>query len=214
MKLLVVLLSTLAMSGAAATFATEYHAAAFARSTKMAVITALADGAAPQTPFSNRALREVLVTCGTVQQGVVYALQPPKMQDQVNTSCTQIATSALRRNPTFAAAHTILMQSATAPDTVKNALVQSQTTAPLEAWQAKLRLQKGLPFYGTGHHAVDHALAADIGFLVQSPGGRTWLARTYQEHIAQRPIIVATLKQRPAAQQAAFLQEVKTLGHN
>ncbi len=214
MKLLVVLLSVLAMSGAAATFATEYRAAAFARSTDMAAFTALADGAAPQTPFSNRALREVLLTCGAVQQGLVYALQPPKVQGRVNTSCTQIATTALQRNPTFAAAHTILMQSATAPDTVTNALIRSQATGPFEAWHAKIRLQKGLPFHATGNAAVDHALTADILFLVQSPGGRRWLAHLYQDQIAQRPVIVATVKQRPPAEQAAFLQEVKTLGHH
>lgn len=212
MKLLVALLSTLAMSGAAATFGSEYRAAAFARSTDMAAFTALAKGAAPQTPFSNRALREVLVTCGTVQQGLIYALQPRAVQGRVNTTCMQIATSALNRTPTFAAAHTILMHSATAPKTLTNALIQSQATAPYEAWPAKLRLQKGLPLYATGTPPLDHAITQDIHFLVQSPSGRSWLARLYLNHTAQRPFITATIKQHPAPQQAAFLQEVKALG--
>lgn len=215
MKLFTFILSSIAVLGAAATFGKEYGAAFFARSSDVAAFERLADGAElPQAPLSNRATREVLMTCGAVQQGLHYALQPSDVQDRVDASCARIATTVLVRNPTYAAAHTIIMTSSRSPALIAQSLIRSQATAPREAWHAELRLLKGLSLYGTGNSDLDRATDQDITFLVQSFEGRSWLARLYQERTAQRPAIVQIIQQRPTEEQSAFLREVKQLGQN
>lgn len=215
MKMFAAVLGLVAALGALATFGREYDVAFFARSSDLATFESLASGARlPQTPFSNRAMREVLMTCGAVQQGLLYALQPPEVQDRVDTSCTQIAAAVLVRNPTYAAAHTIVMFSAKDSATTIQSLIRSQATAPREAWHAKLRLRKGLPLYDSANTAAKRAIESDIAFLVQSFGGRSWLARLYKDKIAQRPVIVRVVEQRPNDEQVAFLREVRKLDQN
>ena len=215
MKLIAFTLALLAVSGAATTFGREYRVAYFARSPELAAYDALAyKSGIPAIPLSSRSMREVFETCATVQQGLIYAFQPSDTQHAVDAACGELARKALVRNPTYSAAHTIVMLSSTAPDEIASALVLSQITAPRESWNAKLRLGKGLPLHGSGRQALDRALESDIAFMVQTPGGRAWLARLYQGGPALRPAIVSVIDRRPNNEKAAFLQEVRRLGED
>lgn len=215
MKMLTAGLAAIAVLGAAATFGKEYDVAFFARSPEYAAFETLSSEAgAPGTPFSSRAVRELLMTCGGVQQGLLYAFQPSEIQDQVDANCTRTAEAVLMRNPTNAAAHTIIMYSSREPEVIAQSMIRSQATAPREAWHAKLRLQKSLSYYGTGNAAADSASEADITFLVQSSGGRTWLARLYQDQPEQRPVITQVVGQRSNEEKQRFIWEVRKLGQN
>ncbi|MCA3447137.1 MAG: hypothetical protein INF93_10515 [Rhodobacter sp.] len=213
MKLFAFALSLLASLGAAITFGREFDVAYLVRSPELTVFDILAQGTdLPGTPLSNRGMRELFTTCGAVLQGLTYALQPSKTREAVDSACIAMARQALERNPTLSSAHAIIMFASSEPADITRALVLSQMTAPRESWHAKLRLRKGLAFYGTGEAAVDRALESDISFLVQSAGGRAWLAGLYWQDNASRPVIAGVVDSRPDSQKAAFLREVERLG--
>jgi hypothetical protein len=228
MKLLAAFLSIIAILGAAATFDAEYRVSDLARADAATAFLALTDGIPPY-PYSARGMREVMMTCAAVQQGAIYALQPPPMQARVDASCRAFATAVLVRNPTYGAAHTIVMLSSKGPDAGVRSLIRSQQTAPLEAWHAKLRLRQGLQYHADGVALADGALAdgaladgaladgamaADVGFLLQSSDGRKWLARLYTASPALRDDLAGLITPHPKAAQAAFLHEVRALGKN
>ena len=215
MKLIVFFLSLLAVSGAAVTFGREYNVAFLARSTEAAAFDVLVNGTdVPDLPMSSRSMRELFETCATVQQGLIYAGQPTETRVAVDTACDALARDALERNPTYSAAHTITMLSASEPAAIAEALILSQQTAPRESWHAKLRLRKGIGLFGKATPALDAALSADIVFMVQTHAGRAWLARLYQSEAEARPVLVGVINQRPNAEQASFLREVRNLGQN
>lgn len=215
MKLLAFTLSLLAFSGAAATFGREYGVAYFARSSDISAFNTLAyDVYMPKIPLSSRGMHELFTRCASVQQGLIYALQPSETRAAVDAACVSMARKVLDRNPTYSAAYTIMMLSSFQPADITRSLILSQMTAPRESWAAKLRLRKGMPFHGAGQSAVDNALESDIRFLVQSSGGRAWLAKLYQGDKNFRPVIVGVIDNRPDAEKAAFLQEVRRLGQD
>lgn len=215
MKAFLIIASLVAVLGSTAFVGDEYRSAYLFREPELDAFNALADGTAPRDlPRSSRGMREMFLACGAVQQGLVYAFQPPDRQEAVDEACERLARMALERNPTYGAAHTILMLSASREEEITEALVRSQLTAPRESWHAKLRLRVGLPLYGTGGADVDRAVEADIRFLVQSSGGRSWLARLYISDASIRPVLVGVIDTRPNGEQAAFLQEVRRLGQN
>jgi hypothetical protein len=157
-------------------------------------------------------MRELFETCGAVLQSFTYTFQIPETQHAVDASCAGLARAALKRSPTYAGAHTILMLSSSAETEIVETLVVSKLTAPRESWHAKLRLRKGLPLYGTGQQTLDRALDSDIAFMVQSAGGRKWIARLYDSEPDFRPTIVAVLDRSSNNAKAAFLQEVRRIG--
>ena len=214
MKLFACTLCLLALSGVCATIWREYDADFFTRSSDLSAFDALARGETPGIPLSSRSLRGMFTTCGAVLQGLTYALQPSDTQARVDAACIAMARQALERNPTYSAAHTIIMFASSAPAYITQSLVLSQMTAPRESWHAKLRLRKGLEFHGTGEAAVDRALKSDIAFLVQSGDGRAWLARLYQHDAGSRPVIVTVVDSHPDSEKAAFVREVRHLGQN
>ncbi|NEX45327.1 hypothetical protein [Pseudotabrizicola algicola] len=215
MKLILLFMSLLAVVGAAATFGPEYDAAFFARSPEESAFDALVTPAnLPDLPLSSRSMRELFETCAAVQQGLIYAFQPPETQGDVDRSCDSLARKALARSPTYGAAHTIVMLSARDDAAVTESLILSQSTSPRESWHAKLRLRKGIRLYGKATPALDAALEADIGFMVQTRAGRAWLAALYQSNPTARPVLVAVINRRPNEEQVSFLREVRNLGQN
>lgn len=215
MKLLALMLSLLAVSGAAATFGRESAVAYFARSPALAAFNNLAyDTEKPPIPLSLHGMRDLFTTCGSVQQGLLYTLQTSETRMAVDAACGALARAVLERNPTYSAAHTIQMFSATGSAEITQALILSQLTAPRESWHAKLRLIKGMEFYGSGMTSADDALDADIRFLVQTFSGRAWLAKLYRQDIASRPALARVIETRPDNEKAAFLREVRSLGQD
>ncbi|PJF10620.1 hypothetical protein [Pseudorhodobacter sp. MZDSW-24AT] len=215
MKLIVFLMSLLAVSGVVATFGREYNAAFWARSSEARAFEILASRSeVPELPFSNRSMREVFETCARVQQSLIQAFQPPETQRAVDESCAALARDALIKNPTYSAAHTILMLSTADAAQGAQALIQSQKTAPRESWNAKLRLREGLSLQSATSPALDAALESDVNFMVQTPAGRNWLARLYHADPASRAMLVRVIDQRPNAEKASFLREVRALGQD
>lgn len=215
MKLLMLTLSLLCICGAAATFGREFGAAYLARSPELSAFNALAyQTGIPEIPLSSRSMRALFATCGSVQQGVIYALQPPETRAAVDASCQRLAQRALVRNPTFSAAHTILMLSLRDRADISAALILSQMTGPRESWNAKLRLRKGLALFGSGQDAVDGALVSDLALLAQSHSGRVWLANLYRQNATSHSAIVGAIDRRPNDEKAAFLREVRRLAQN
>ena len=110
MKLLAFILSLLAVSGAAATFGRESGVAYFARSSDLVAFNNLAhDTEKPPIPLSSHGMRDLFMTCGSVQQGLIYALQTSETRMAVDTACGALARAVLERNPSYSAAHTIHM---------------------------------------------------------------------------------------------------------
>jgi len=214
MKLFACMLCLLAFSGVYATLGREYDVAYFARSLDLSAFDTLRDAETPYIPYSSRSMRELFATCGSVQQGLIYALQPSEAQAAVDSACLAIARTVLRRSPTYSAAHTIAMFSSSEPADIAGSLLLSQITAPRESWNAKLRLLKGLPLYGAGQSDLDVALDSDIRFLSQSFVGRTWLATFYRSDTEMRSVIASVIETRPDKEKAAFLQEVRRIGQD
>ena len=212
MKLVVLVISVTAFASAAATFSREYSVAHFARSSVLSAFEGLASGSGtPEIPMSSRSMRELFETCAAVQQGAIYTLQTSATRADVDASCARLARTTLERNPTFGAAHTILMLSSNSAPQIAESLVLSQITAPLESWHAKLRLTKALSLYGTGYAALDRALGLDVGFMAQSGAGRAWLARLYRSQPDVRATLTALVGQSPNNVQSGFLNEVRRL---
>ena len=214
MKLSAFMLCLFAFSGVCATVGREYDVAYFTRSSDLSAFGTLANAETPELPYSSRAMRELFATCGSVQQGLIYALQSSEAQAAVDSACIVLARKVMQRNPTYSAAHTIAMFSSSEPADITGSLILSQITAPRESWNAKLRLLKGLPLYGPGQSDLNGALESDIRFLSQSFGGRTWLAALYQSDKQVRSTIAGIIDTRPDKEKAAFLQEVRRIGQD
>ncbi len=214
-RLFAFILALLAVLGSAATFGREYEVAYLFRSTELNALNTLAskDGA-PALPFSNRGMREVFMTCVRVVRGVMYALQPAATQAVVDKNCGDLAQRALAQNPTFSAAHAVVMMTATDPALMSRSLVLSQVTGARESWLAEVRLRQGLALTGRGQADADRAVEADIGFLAQSAFGRARLAALYNQDVSARPAIVAGVNRRPEEEKAAFLKEVLRHGQD
>ncbi len=163
-------------------------------------------------PYSSRGMREVFAVCGSVQQGIIYALQPENVQQVIDGKCLDLAQAVLVRNPTYGSAHTIAMLSSTLPQDIRAAMVMSQKTSAYESWGAKLRLAKSIGLVGTGDADFGAALRDDIVFLVQSAGGRTWLAALYGRIPKAQGLLTQTIEARPVAEKTDFLQKVRAGG--
>lgn len=212
MKFVVLALSFLVLIGATATFSREYGVAHFSRGSVLFAFEGLAaDAGVPKVPMNSRSMRELFETCGAVQQGAIYRFQTLDTRAAVDATCAGLAREALGRNPTYGAAHTILMFSSDSEPQIVESLVASHVTAPLESWHAKLRLLKGLPRYGVGQAALDRAVDLDIGFMMQSSGGRAWLARVYRSEPALRATLVYVIDRGPNDLKAGFLREIRSL---
>lgn len=213
MKILVFLLSLATAIGSFVTFGREYDIAYFSRSPDTTIFSEIANHPDfARRPLSSRGMRELVTACGDVQLGLMYRLQTPEVQDAVDTHCARMAKAILRRNPTYSGAHTIAMLSAKdAPQIVQSAIL-SQMTAPFESWNAKLRLGKALSLFGTQDPDLDRALQLDITFLMQSQGGRVWLAALYKRQVSARPVLAKIIDERPYREKASFLNEVRKLG--
>lgn len=213
MKVFVFLLSIVTAIGSFLTFGREYETAYFSRSPSMTIFSTLAySGDDIRLPLSSRGMRELFAVCADIQLGFLYQFQTPEVQRAIDARCTSVANNALAHNPTYSAAHTIAMFSAQDAEKIAQSLILSQITAPTEAWNAKLRLIKALSLYGMGNAALDSALRSDITLLVQSRGGRVWLAGLYKRQVAARPILIAVIEQRPFREKSSFLSEVRKLG--
>ncbi len=213
MKLIIFSLSLLSLIGSTLTLGREAKAVYFSRNSEREIFYDLAFGTDPiDLPLSSGGKKKVLETCAGALQGAMYAFQPNEVRRAMDSRCAAFASRILVLDPTYSAAHTVLMLSSAAPEVSADPLVMSQLTGPSGSWNAKLRLFKGIPLYGTGKSDVDAALRSDILFLVQTYGGRVWLARLYKKNDASRPVIVETIDERPTNEKAHFLREVAKLG--
>lgn len=213
MKVILFLLSLSSLVGSVLTLGRETGVAYFSRSSEDVIFYDLAFGTeAIDLPLSSRGKRELFETCAGALQGLIYAMQTSEVRRAMDDRCAAYATRDVMRNPTYSAAYTVQMLTSEEPLRVANAMVLSQVTAPSESWNAKLRLKKGLPLYGGGKSDVDSALRSDIIFLVQSQGGRAWLAGLYKQNAGARSVIVETIDARPTIEKADFLKEVAKLG--
>lgn len=213
MRVILVVLSLFSLVGAALTVSREAGAAYFSRSSDDAIFYELAFGDDRiALPLSSRGNRELFETCAGALQDLIYAMQTDDVRRAMDDRCAAFAARSLVRNPTYSAAYTLDMLTSEEPAHIADALVLSHATAPTEAWNAKLRLKKGLALYGSGKADVDTALRSDISFLVQSRGGRAWLAGLYKQNEAARAVIVETIDARPTNEKADFLKEVAKLG--
>ena len=213
MKVVLLLVSLLAVIGGYYAFGREYNVAYFSRSPDYSIFENLSsDAAVIRLPFSSRGMRELFAACGDTQQGIIYALQPKAVQRQVDGNCRGLAQLALLKNPTYGAAHTIKMLSSVEPQEIRAETVFSQKTSAYESAQAKLRLAKSIAFVGTGDTDFDAALRDDVIFLVQSDGGRTWLANLYGRIPTAQNFLTQILEARPSAEKADFLQKVRADG--
>lgn len=213
MKIFVFFLSFVSAIGSFLTFGREYDVAYFSRSSQLNIFSTISgDSNFVQLPLSSRGMRELFTICADSQLGLLYKLQTSDVQRAVDANCAHTAANAIRRNPTYSAPHTIAMLSAQNVPQIAENLVLSHITAPTESWNAKLRLTKGLPLFGAGYGNVDAALGADITLLVQSSGGRTWLAALYKRDPSSRSILTKIIDERPFREKASFLNEVRKLG--
>lgn len=215
MKFLTFALSFLAAFGACATFGREYSVAYLARGSELSAFTSLAYHLnVPEAPLSSRGMRDLFTTCASVQQGLIYSLQPSETQAGVDATCAGLARAALAMAPSFGSAHTILMLSTSVPADVMASMVNSKLTASNETGDARLRLLKGLPLGNSGHPAVDQILGSDIALLVLSVGGRAWLAKLYKGDATARLAIASGIESQSNETKTVFLQEVRRLGTN
>ena len=213
MKVILFLLSLSSFVGSALTLGRETGVAYFSRSSADAIFYDLAFGTdAIDLPLSGRGKRELFETCAGALQGLIYAMQTSEVRQAMDDRCAAYVARDLMRNPTYSAAYTVQMLTAEDPSRVAAAMVLSQVTAPSESWNAKLRLKKGLSLYGSGRSDADSSLRSDIIFLVQTHGGRVWLAGLYKQNDSARAVIVETIDARPASEKADFLKEVAKLG--
>lgn len=213
MKVVVFLVSVLALIGGYISFSREYGVAYFSRSPEFTIFQDLAsDAALIRLPLSARGMRELFAVCGAVQQGVIYALQPKEVQQVIDGKCLTLSNQALIENPTYAAAHTIKMMSSTIPADIRATMILSQKTSAYESWDAKLRLAKSIDLNGAGDPNFDAAIRSDIIFLVQTDGGSTWLANLYARKPKARAILTQTIETRPASEKASFLAKVRAGG--
>lgn len=213
MKVVFFLVSVICLIGGFLAFGKEYGVAYFSRSSDFANFQELSSNSAPiSLPYSARGMRELFSVCGKVQQGLIYRLQPSDVQAVIDGKCLAFSDRSLVKNPTYSAAYTIRMMSSTAPQDIRAAMVNSQKTSGYESWDAKLRLEKSILLEGTGDADFDAALRADIVFLAQSNGGRTWLAKLYRELPSAHAILSQTIQTRPNAEKMDFLQKVRAGG--
>jgi hypothetical protein len=213
MKLIVFLLSLFSLIGSTLTLGREVKAAYFSRNSEREIFYELAFGTDPiDLPLSSGGKREVLETCAGALQGTMYAFQPNEVRQAMDSRCAAFASRILVLDPTYSAAYTVQMLSSADPEASADPLVMSQLTGPSGSWNAKLRLFKGMSLYGTGKSDVDAALRSDILFLVQTYGGRVWLARLYKKNDTARTVIVETIDKRPTSEKTHFLREVAKLG--
>ena len=213
MKVIIFLMSLFSLVGSALTLGREAGAAYFSRSSEREIFYDLAFGtAAIDLPLSSSGKREILETCARALQGTIYGLQPDEVRRSMDSRCAAFASRTLVLDPTYSAAHTVQMLSSADSEASAESLVMSQLTGPSESWNAKLRLFKGMPLYGSGKSDLDAVLRSDILFLVQTYGGRVWLARLYKKNDTARPVIVETIDERPTNEKAHFLREVSKLG--
>lgn len=213
MKVVLFVFSVLVLLGGFLSFGREYGVAYFSRSPEFTIFQDLSsDADLVRLPLSARGMRELFAVCGAVQQGTIYALQPLEIRQVIDGKCLMLSQQALVKNPTYSAAYTIKMMSSTTPQDIRAAMVLSQKTSAYESWDAKLRLVKSVALVGTGDAEFDAALRADIVFLAQTDGGRTWLASLYRRIPAAHSILSQTIAARPAAEKADFLRKVRSDG--
>lgn len=213
MKAVLFVCSVFALLGAVMSFGREYDVAYFSRSQSFAMVEELSSAdALIRLPLSARGMRELFAVCGTVQQGILYRLQPLAVRQKIDGKCLALAQQVLIKNPTYSAAHTIKMMSSTMPQDIRAAMVLSQQTSAYESWDAKLRLSKSLAIVDTGDATFDAALRADVVFLVQTEGGRAWLANLYGQIPSARAFLTQTIDARPAIEKADFLKKVRANG--
>lgn len=213
MKVVLFVFSVFALVGGFLSFGREYSVAYFSRSPDFEIFEVMSsDAALARLPLSARGMRELFAVCGSLQQGPLYALQPSEVRQVIDGKCHRLAKEALVKNPTYAAAYTIKMMSSTRSQDIREAMVLSQKTSAFESWDAKLRLSKSIALVGTGDAEFDAALRDDIVFLVQTSGGRTWLASLYKRIPAAHAILIQIIESRPADEKADFLQKVRANG--
>lgn len=213
MKFVLLLASVVSLLGGYMAFGREYDVAYFSRSPEFTIFEEMSSPSSVLLlPFSARGMRELFAVCGNLQQGVIYALQPLEVQQVIDGNCLALAQAALKANPTYSAAHTIKMMSSSQPQEIRDSMILSQKTSAFESWDAKLRLAKSISFFGTGNLGFDTAVENDILFLVQSDGGRTWLAALYDRMPAKRDVIARMIETRPVFEKSDFLQKVRARG--
>lgn len=213
MKVVLLLVSLVALVAGSVSFGREYGVAYFSRSPEFSIFENLSsDADLIRLPYSARGMRELFAVCGSVQQGIIYRLQTPEVTDVIDGKCRAFSEAALKDSPTYSAAHTIKMMSSAQPDDIRTEMVLSQKTSASESWDAKLRLSKSIVLYGTGQADFDTAVRDDITFLAQSHGGRIWLAALYNQTPVARAVLTQTIDLRPNAEKADFLQKVRASG--
>lgn len=210
MKPIVYLLSLSILTGVGATFAREHSAAGFARSSDLEMIRVLSQSPAGlKAPLSVRAQREVFEACATLYSSLFLGIQSVETREAVGESCSSLADAVLARNPTFSAAHVTKALFATDADMAARAIVMSWSTAPLDAWDARLRILRGFELQGMAGDDVARVIAADVAFMMQTHAGRTWLAQLYWSDPVIQPALINLVETRPSEEQAAFLSRVR-----
>ncbi|MCC5961309.1 MAG: hypothetical protein JJU08_18415 [Rhodobacteraceae bacterium] len=210
MKLIGYFLSLSILTGFGATFAREYSAAGFARSSDLEMIRILSEAPARlRAPLSVRAQREVFEACATVQGSLFLGIQSVETRDMVALNCSALADAALARNPTLSAAHATKALFATDSNVAARAVVASWMTAPYDAWEARLRILRGFALQDMEFEEVAQVVAADVAFMMQAHTGRMWLAQFYWSDPAIQPALINLVETRPNDEQAAFLSQVR-----
>lgn len=120
MKLLWYISSLAILASVGVTFAREYSAAQFARSSDLEIIRTLSETPARlRVPLSVRAQREVFEACATVQDSLFLGIQSSETREKVTSNCISLADAALTRSPTLSAAHAIKALFATIRTTLR-----------------------------------------------------------------------------------------------
>ncbi len=171
--------------------------------------------------------------CDAALAGRVARLQPEAARLRVARNCAALAESAREATPWSGIvlyAEALARQKLDAPPLAASRLLQAQSAAPFESWQAMRRLLLALEILGngtaeaprpeSGKSGADDAgdtaagmaaqtLKADIAALLQSRAGRRFLARNIQRHEMLRSQVMALLPTRAPAEQEAFLRAAR-----
>ncbi len=191
-------------------FVGEYRAARLSRVSDAANFRALLE-APPPRPGSLYGDTRIFLACHDALTGTVARVQPAAALKAVASYCRNQATRALESAPRSALAHYTAALAAWKLGDAERAnkgLRASQENAAFEGWLAKRRFRLALRLGNALGREGQAALEADIASLLQSPGGRRFLALYYAARPALRERIVSSAERLGQEVQAELLKQI------
>lgn len=214
-RYVVILISVATVIGALAAVGREYGVALLYREDPFMRYLRLSDdnaGTDIALPLSRPGTTELLLSCASIQTGLIYRLQTREFQRGVDRTCAELAGRIRTAAPLVGGAHAVEALSLDSMSDRAQAIRQSAALAPLSPWQVQVRLRVGLELAAAGAAGLDEIMLADIETAAQSRPGRAFLAQLYTQTPAYRALIVAGVERSPVASQRAFIQEVSNRG--